>query len=429
MNENNEPEYTYYYETVNETAEKKPAKTKKWPIVLAGISGIVLGGVVSALVLIFGVGAGVPVLADEQASEVLDSLQEGKTSESKLSTILSVIENYYYQDVDADDLVNGIYKGVVEGLNDPYSEYYTAEEFDDLMASLTGNYSGIGALLQKNMETGLVSITKVYAGTPAEAAGLKADDIIVSADGHLSTDEKLDAFVQRIRGEEGTEVKLVIARNGQEMTVTCKRASIATPTVEYQMLEGNVGYIVVSQFTDHTYDDFKAAYEDLESQGMTSVIYDMRNNGGGLVDSVVQMLDYILPEGTVVYTMDKDGHREDFTSDNAHSKSIPCVVLVNGNTASAAEIFTGAVRDFKYGTIIGTQTFGKGIVQSTIPLTDGSALKLTTQTYYTPSGECIHGTGIKPDMELEYQFLGGEDDAYSVELDNQIQKALEVLKK
>ncbi len=429
MNENNEPEYTYYYETVNETAEKKPAKTKKWPIVLAGISGIVLGGVVSALVLIFGLGVGMPVLADEQASEVLDSLQEGKTSESKLSTILSIIENYYYQNVDADDLVNGIYKGVVEGLNDPYSEYYTAEEFDDLMASLTGNYSGIGALLQKNMETGLVSITKVYAGTPAEAAGLKADDIIVSADGHLSTDEKLDAFVQRIRGEEGTEVKLVIARNGQEMTVTCKRASIATPTVEYQMLEGNVGYIVVSQFTDHTYDDFKAAYEDLESQGMTSVIYDMRNNGGGLVDSVVQMLDYILPEGTVVYTMDKDGHREDFTSDNAHSKSIPCVVLVNGNTASAAEIFTGAVRDFKYGTIIGTQTFGKGIVQSTIPLTDGSALKLTTQTYYTPSGECIHGTGIKPDMELEYQFQGGEDEAYSVELDNQIQKALEVLGK
>ncbi|SEA02604.1 carboxyl-terminal processing protease [Pseudobutyrivibrio sp. ACV-2] len=429
MNENKEPEYTYYYETVNETGTNKAPKMKKWPVVLAGISGIVLGGVISALVLVFGLSAGMPVKANEQASDVLNSIQEGNASESKLGTILSVIENYYYQDVDAENLVNGIYKGVVEGLNDPYSEYYTAEEFKDLMASLTGNYSGIGALLQKNMETGLVSITKVYKGTPAETAGLMANDIIVSADGHLSTEEKLDAFVQRIRGEEGTEVTLVIARDGKELNIKCKRASIATPTVEYQMLAGNVGYIEVSQFTDHTFDDFKAAYEDLEGQGMTSVVFDMRNNGGGLVDSVVEMLDYILPEGTVVYTMDKAGHREDFTSDAAHSKSIPSVVLVNGNTASAAEIFTGAVRDFKYGTIIGTQTFGKGIVQSTIPLSDGSAMKLTTQTYYTPSGECIHGTGIKPDVELEYQFLGGEDATYSVDLDNQIQKALEVLGK
>ena len=423
------PEYTYYYDTVGGAANLAPKKSKKWPVVLSGVLGIILGGAIASGVILYSVGSNFMVKSDEEATDVLDSLQEGDTSESKLGTILSIIENYYYQDVDADALVNGIYKGVVEGLNDPYSEYYTAEEFDDLMASLTGNYSGIGALLQKNMETGLVSITKVYDGTPAQKAGLIEGDIIVSADGHLSTDEKLDAFVQRIRGEEGTEVELLITRNGEEKTFTCKRASIATPTVEYQMLDGSVGYIIVSQFTDNTFDDFKAAYEDLEKQGMTSVIFDMRNNGGGLVDSVVEMLDYLLPEGTVVYTMDKDGSREDFTSDEAHSKSIPSVVLVNGNTASAAEIFTGAVRDFKYGTIIGTQTFGKGIVQSTIPLTDGSALKLTTQTYYTPSGECIHGTGIKPDIELEYEFQGGEDDAYSVDLDNQIQKALEVLGK
>ena len=193
------------------------------------------------------------------------------------------------------------------------------------------------------------------------------------------------------------------------------------------MLDNNVGYIQVSQFTDGTYDDFVAAYEDLEAQGMTSVIFDMRNNGGGLLDSVVDILDYLLPEGTVVYTMDKAGNREDYTSDAANYKSIPMTVLVNGNTASAAEIFTGAIRDFEYGTIIGTQTFGKGIVQSTIPLTDGSAVKLTTQTYYTPSGECIHGTGITPDEVLEYEFMGGKDDQYSVDLDNQIQKALEVL--
>lgn len=423
------PEYTYYYDTVGGGTGAPAKKTKKWPIFLSAFIGIILGGAIATLFFVYSVGSNFIVKDNEEASDVLDSLQEGDTSESKLGTLLSIIDKYYYQDVDADALVNGIYKGVVEGLDDPYSEYYTAEEFNDLMVSLTGNYSGIGALLQKNMDTGLVSITKVYEGTPAEKAGLLAGDIIVSADGHLSTDEKLDAFVQRIRGEEGTEVELLITRDGEQQTVTCRRETIATPTVEYQMLDGNVGYIIVSQFTDNTANDFKAAYEDLEKQGMTSVIFDMRNNGGGLVDSVVEMLDYLLPNGTVVYTMDKEGNREDFTSDDAHSKSIPSVVLVNGNTASAAEIFTGAVRDFKYGTIIGTQTFGKGIVQSTIPLSDGSALKLTTQTYYTPSGECIHGTGIKPDMELEYEFQGGEDDTYSVEFDNQIQKALEVLGK
>lgn len=424
---NEAEEYTYYYDNaVGQTVAPKP-KAKKWPVVLALFLGIIAGAVVSAAVLIAVVGSRFAV-DNEPADQVLDSLQSGNTSGSKLSTIINVIENYYYQDVDSEALVNGIYKGVVSSLEDPYSEYYTADEYKDLMATLTGNYAGIGALLQKNLETGAVTITKVYAGTPAEKSGLQAGDSIVSADGHLATDEGLDAFVQRIRGKEGTDVELLISRNDEELTVTCTRASIATPTVEYKMLEGNVGYIAVSQFTEHTYDDFKAAYEDLENQGMTSVIYDMRNNGGGLVDSVVSMLDYLLPEGIVVYTMDKNGTREDYTSDATQQEPLPMVVLVNENTASAAEIFTGAIRDFKYGTIIGSTTFGKGIVQSTIPLSDGSALKLTTQTYYTPSGDSIHGKGIAPDIELEYEFLGGEDDTYSTEFDNQIQKALEVLK-
>ncbi|SDB42787.1 carboxyl-terminal processing protease [Pseudobutyrivibrio sp. YE44] len=416
-------EYTYVYD---EGAEKP--KTKKWPIFLAAIIGLAVGCAATLGVGLVLVGSRL-TFKDQSSEQVLENLQEGDSSGSKLSTIISYIENFYYKDVDADTLVKGVYKGIVESLDDPYSEYYTAEEYKDLMTTLTGNYAGIGALLQKNPQTGEVTITKVYANTPAEKSGLQNGDNIISADGFLATDEELDTFVQHIRGEEGTDVKLVISRDGKEQEVVCTRASISTPTVEYQMLDGNVGYIVVSQFTENTADDFKAAFQDLESQGMTSVVFDMRNNGGGLLDSVVEMLDYILPEGTVVYTMDKQGNREDFTSDDIHKKNIPMVVLVNENTASAAEIFTGAIRDFKYGTIIGTNTFGKGIVQSTIPLTDGSALKLTTQTYYTPSGECIHGTGIKPDIELEYEFQGGEDDAYSVDLDNQIQKALEVLRK
>lgn len=406
--------------------QEKP-KNSKWPVVIGTTVGILVGFLLATLVAII-VLFGRKTSVSDSSQGVIDTLtDDSATSESKLQTILYIIKNYYYQDVDDQTLIDGVYAGIVESLDDPYSAYYTAEEYEDLMDTLTGNYAGIGALLQKNAETGEVAITKVYEDTPAEKAGLQEGDIIVSADGNIATEEDLDVFVQHIRGEEGTDVELVINREGEEMTVTCTRASISTPTVEHQMLDNNVGYIQVSQFTDGTYDDFVAAYEDLEAQGMTSVIFDMRNNGGGLLDSVVDILDYLLPEGTVVYTMDKAGNREDYTSDAANYKSIPMTVLVNGNTASAAEIFTGAIRDFEYGTIIGTQTFGKGIVQSTIPLTDGSAVKLTTQTYYTPSGECIHGTGITPDEVLEYEFMGGEDDQYSVDLDNQIQKALEVL--
>ncbi|MBR1622546.1 MAG: S41 family peptidase [Pseudobutyrivibrio sp.] len=412
------------------------AKAKKWPIFVGVLAGLFIGIILTLACAVLLVVHRQKTISDSSQGvmETINGTAENDDtdllkgdSSSKLEMLIYIIENYYYQDVDDETLVDGIYAGLVESLDDPYSQYYTAEEYEDLMQTLTGEYAGIGALLQKNAETGEVTITKVYADTPAEKSGLIAGDSIISADGVLAVDEDLDVFVQHIRGEEGTDVELLIARDGQEMTVTCTRASISTPTVEYQMLDGDVGYIAVSQFTEHTYDDFVNAYKDLEKQGMKSVVFDMRNNGGGLVDSVVNILDYLLPEGTVVYTMDKEGNREDYTSKASTYKSIPMTVLVNENTASAAEIFTGAIRDFDYGTIIGTKTFGKGIVQSTIPLTDGSAVKLTTQTYYTPSGECIHGTGITPDVELEYEFLGGEDDTYSVDLDNQIQKALEVL--
>ncbi|SFH84578.1 carboxyl-terminal processing protease [Pseudobutyrivibrio sp. OR37] len=422
---------------LNVTSEIQP-KAKKGPIILSLIIGMLLGAVVVVAIL-FVVATQKTGQIDDASADVIEAINEDKLPEgqnlisgksaSKLETLIYILNNYYYKDIDKQAMVDGIYAGLVESLDDPYSAYYTEEEYKDLMQTLTGNYAGIGALLQKDIKSGEVTITKVYANTPAEKVGLVAGDSIVSADGNLAVDEDLDEFVQHIRGEEGTDVKLVIFRDGKEMELTCTRASIATPTVEHQMLEGNVGYIAVSQFTEHTYDDFVEAYKDLENQGMKSVIFDMRNNGGGLVDSVVDMLDYLLPEGTVVYTMDKDGNREDYTSKGSSYKSIPMTVLVNENTASAAEIFTGAIRDFKYGTIIGTNTFGKGIVQSTIPLSDGSAVKLTTQTYYTPSGECIHGKGIAPDIELEYEFQGGPEDKYDVTLDNQIQKALEVLSK
>ena len=193
------------------------------------------------------------------------------------------------------------------------------------------------------------------------------------------------------------------------------------------MLDGNIGYIEITEFANNTETEFMNAINVLKSQGMEAVIFDLRSNGGGLVDTATAMLDDILPAGTTVYTVDKKGNRTDYSSDQENQLKIPTVVLISGYTASASEIFTGAVRDFTWGTIIGTKTYGKGVVQITVPLSDGSAVKVTTETYYTPKGDEIQGKGIEPDIELEYEFLGGEEDEYSLDLDNQVQKAVEVL--
>ena len=314
---------------------------------------------------------------------------------------------------------------MVEGLDDPYSVYYTAEEYDDFLIDATGSYAGIGAVLSKDATTGAVSIINVYEGSPAEEAGLKTGDIIVSADGHEGMDEELSIFVQSIRGKEGTEVKLVISRDGEELEITCVRRAIQVPSVSYRMLndtEGNpcIGYIQIMEFSDGTYSEFVSALSDLESQGMQAVIYDVRNNPGGMLSTVTEMLDYILPKGTTVYMLDNKGEKTEFTSDDEQSLDLPTVVLTNQNSASASEIFSGAIRDFHYGTLVGTTTYGKGVVQNTFPFSDGSAMKLTIATYYTPSGECIHKTGIKPDIELEFEYSGDTDGDYDYYADNQV---------
>lgn len=346
---------------------------------------------------------------------------------SKLQYIASLVQHYYYEDIDDEALTEGIYKGYMEGLNDPYSVYYTAQEYEDMMIDTTGNYAGIGAVLTKDTQTKQVRIVNVYEDSPAEKAGLQADDILLSVDGYKAESEDLDQFVHRIRGEEGTMLTVQYERDGVTNVVEVTRAQVAVPSVRYKMLDDEIGYIYMSEFSENTQKQFEDAMKDLQSQGMKAVIYDLRFNGGGLVDSVVGILDDILPKGTTVYMEDKNGKRTTYTSDDEKQINMPMAVLTSQNTASAAEIFAGAIRDFDYGTLIGTKTFGKGIVQTTVPLSDGSAIKVTMATYYTPSGECIHKTGITPDVELEYQFLGGDDDTYDELLDNQIQKGMEVL--
>lgn len=347
--------------------------------------------------------------------------------DTKAEFLEKFVDKYYLEEKDERAWEEGAYKGMIKSLGDPYSEYYSAEEYDDMMVSMTGDYAGVGALLQKDTTTGVVTITKVYKGTPAEEAGLQKGDIILYADEFSSLDEELDKFVTHIRGDAGTTVKLTILRGEEERQFIIKRAKISAPSVEYQMLSDNIGYIEVSQFLEKTDEDFIDAYEDLKSQGMEKVVVDLRGNGGGLIDSVTNLLDYLLPEGVLVYTENKDGGQYKYNSD-AKSQDLPMVVLVDANTASASEIFAGAVRDYEYAKLIGTKTFGKGIVQSTVQLYDGSAVKLTTDYYYTPKGECIHGEGIEPDIEIEYEPLE-EGEKYEVEKDNQVIRAIEELNK
>lgn len=347
----------------------------------------------------------------------------------KAGEIADLIDQYYYEGIDRDAMVEGMYGGMVSGLGDPYSTYFTAEEYASFNESTTGVYYGIGVVLTQNAETKAVTVLHVYPGTPAEEAGVKDGDMIAKIDKTEVNGQELTELVNLIKGEEGTEVCLQLAREGETDYVETyvERRQISVPTVQYQMLEGEVGFVQITEFSESTSEQFDDALEDLQGQGMKSLIVDLRDNPGGVLQAVCTMLDKILPEGLVVYTEDKFGNRSDYKSDAA-CMDIPMAVLINGNSASASEIFAGAVKDYEYGTLIGTKTFGKGIVQTIIPLTDGSAVKVTMAKYFTPKGNYIHGVGIEPDIELEYEYQSKDDKSYNPLHDNQVQKALEVLR-
>ena len=319
----------------------------------------------------------------------------------KIDELMSYIDLYYNDDYDEEDIRNAIYAGTLEGLGDPYSVYYTADEYKDMQINTSGNYYGIGAALSQDAKTKEVTISKVYEGTPAEEAGLKDGDQIIKVNDTESTSKELSALVQEIRGEEGTTVHLQVYRasNNKTFEIDVERKNVELPSITSKMLDGGIGYIQISEFQSKTDEQFKSALADLKKQGMKSLIVDVRSNPGGLINAASNILDQILPEGTVVYTEDKYGKREDYTSDS-NCLDCPIAVLVNENSASASEIFAGAIKDYNYGTLIGTKTFGKGIVQTVFPLEDGDAVKITTAKYYTPKGNYIHGVGIEPDIEL-----------------------------
>ncbi|MBR1909719.1 MAG: S41 family peptidase [Lachnospiraceae bacterium] len=392
---------------------------------------IALGIVLISAILIAGVSVVRMIMNGSLYSKILGSSVSSvldRRSISKIDELYNIIDSTYIEDVDKEDLQEGLYKGLLESLDDPYSVYYTKEEFNQMMEDTSGTFEGIGAYLTQDPDTQVITVVKPIKNSPAEAAGILADDVLVEVDGEDITGQDLNLVVSKLRGPKGTEVKVGVYREGEKdvLTFDIVRDEITTLSVDYEMFDDDIGYIAISEFADATAEQFNEAYDDLESQGMKSLIIDLRSNGGGYVDVSVEIADKLVKEGVIVSVKDKHGlsYKYEDSGDENYLK-IPCVLLVDGNTASASEILTGALRDYDLATIIGTKTFGKGITQNIMPLEDGSGVKITGSTYYTPDGENIHGVGIEPDIEVELDY-----DKYKEEgIDNQLEAAKEYLKK
>lgn len=336
-----------------------------------------------------------------QSDAVTDSDGIGSEVEGKLNAIDSVLESFYFGDVDDETAKDNIYKAYLSSYGDKYTMYYTADEYKALKESTNGKFYGIGAVCQLSGEGGVL-LVDVYDNGAGYQAGLRSGDRVVNVDGRDITDMELSSAVALIKGDKGTSVTLEVIRGTERLTFSVVRDAVEAKTVSYTLLDNNIGYLSISQFEEVTTKQFKAAVEDLQSQGMKGLVIDIRNNPGGLLDTVVGMLKYMLPDGLIVYTEDKQGNRKEYKGQDNDEFNLPLAVIVNGNSASASEIFAGAIQDYGKGTIIGTQTYGKGIVQTVKPLTDGSAIKFTIAKYFTPKGQDIHGKGVTPDIVVEY---------------------------
>ena len=388
---------------------------KKSVVALLMVFALLLGAAGVILCARFGIADAILVQRDEY-----EEAQRYVKTYSKLEMIRDFLSANYYEDVKDDVLLDGAYRGMVSSMGDVYSEYYDAKEADDVMTSLTGEYSGVGMTFYGN-DDGYLEVVKVFKGSPAEKAGMQSGDLILEADGVAYKGSESSDAASHIRGKAGTSVEIKYRRNGEDSTVTMVRANITQETVEYEMLEDGIGYIMIDSFEAKTSDEFKAALADITAQGAKAFIIDLRNNGGGLVMQARGVADQIMNRGTVVYTEDHDKNREFITTSNGRT-SLPYVILVNQYTASASEILCAGVQDNKEGTIVGTQTYGKGIIQGLYPIgTDGAMIKLTYQQYYSPSGNKIHGVGITPDYVVE--LVSGDMTDY------QLLKAIEVLTK
>lgn len=399
-----------------EIGERKKMQNKEFK------KGIAIG--VAATLLVTGAGfAGYQKIMFPKGSALSDS-----STVQKLNYLENLIDEEYLDKKDEDSLREGLYAGLLSGLKDPYSTYYTAEQYKELKTSNEGSYVGIGAVLQKS-EDGGAQIVQLYEGGSGEQAGLKKGDVLKAVDGEDVTEKETSDIASMIKESDKDSVTLTILREGEEKTLDIKVEirDVEIQTVSHEMLDDETGYIRISEFSEVTSDQYKKAFKDLEKSGMTKLVVDLRDNPGGLLDAVCGVLRQILPEGLIVYTEDKNGKREEEKCDGKNELKMPLSVLVNGNSASASEIFAGAVKDYGIGTIVGTTTYGKGVVQTIQPLNDGSAVKITIAKYYTPKGNDINKKGITPDVEAELSEDSGDWTELTHEEDTQLQAAREAL--
>lgn len=416
------------FEEITQTGVEPVKKKRKSRTFLYGVlSGIWISIVLYALGSIIGWAVGNFQATSSQSafSQSEDAEVVNTYTTRKMMTIEDVIDQYYLEEVDREALENGIYSGMIASLGDPYSAYYSAEELKEMEQDVEGIYYGIGAYVGTDAETGLPVISGVIEGTPAEEADLRDGDIIYMVDGVSSQGKTTDEVVKMIRGEENTVVHLTLVRSGETdyVEVDVTRRKVESPTVNYEMLENDIGYIQITEFDKVTTDQFTEALAVCKGSGMKGLVLDLRSNPGGSLAVVCEIARKILPEGMIVYTEDKYGQREEFTCDGNNELQVPMVVLVNDYSASASEILAGAIQDHEKGILMGTKTFGKGIVQRVISLSDGSAVKLTISTYFTPNGKNIHGTGIEPDEVVEFDA----ELYYEKDIDNQLEAAVKYL--
>ena len=385
--------------------------------------GTYVKGVATGVILTVLAGGGIKAVQYCRSDEILSDL----AFTQKIKYLENMIDEEYLGEISTDKLEEGVYAGLIYGLGDVSSRYYTKDEYEQESVTTEGSYVGIGVAMQKYTAGG-VQIVECYKGSTAEEAGVKVDDVITAINGEDITDMELQDVVSMIKDNEDKDVVLTVQRKGEDtQEITVKVSNVELPSVFGEMLDENTGYIQITEFKGVTVEQYEEVFTELKEQGMERLVVDLRDNPGGLLNVVCDILRDILPEGLIVYTEDKNGNRSEETCDGKNPLDMPLAVLVNGNSASASEIFAGAVKDYGIGTIVGTTTYGKGVVQSIRQLSDGSAVKLTIANYYTPKGNSINKTGIRPDVEVELspELLNQEEITH--EEDNQLQAALNSL--
>ena len=364
------------------------------------------------------------------AKYLISSSEESEDITDEINKYKKIIDKYFLGEVDEEKLKEGAIKGYIEGLDDPYTEYISKEDMEDYMADATGNFVGVGIYMVKDTETNKIMVLAPIKGSPAEKAGILPGDFIIAVDGVEYSGDEMTVASNKIKGEENSTVKIEILRGTETLNFELKRENIKVNPVEGKVLENKIGYIEFTSFDEGTADDFKAKFEELQKQGIESLIIDLRNNGGGIVDEALEIAGYILDKGSIIlYEVDKNNNEEVEKTDSDPIINMPIILLTNENTASSSEILAGALKDHGKAKIVGTKTFGKGVIQQLLTLPDGSGLKITSEKYLTPNKTEINEVGIEPDEKVELPET--VENALTVEEkdDTQLQKAIEMLKK